>query len=135
MKTTVRQAGPLQSVEVHSGADIHLQPMEGTPHWSRWMPEGDCDPMGSLRWSKLLPGPAERGAHAGAGLLAGLVTPCAPHRSSLFLKDCTPWKGPTLGHIMKSCSPSEGPMQGQFVKSCNPWEEFILEKFVENYLP
>jgi len=42
------------------------------------MPEGSCDPMGSLHWSRLLPGPArpmERGAHAGAGLLAGLVTP------------------------------------------------------------
>jgi len=27
-KTMVRQAVPLQSMEVHSGADIHLQPME-----------------------------------------------------------------------------------------------------------
>jgi len=33
--------------------------MEGTPHWSRWMPEGSCDPMGSLHWSRLLPGPAD----------------------------------------------------------------------------
>jgi len=48
-----------------------------------------CDPMGDHRWS------------------------------SLFLKDCTPWKGPTLG---------------QFVKSCSLWEELTLEKFVENCL-
>jgi len=42
------------------------------------------------------------------------------HWSSLFLKDCAPWKGPTLG---------------QFMKSCSPWEEATLEKFVENCLP
>jgi len=40
--------------------------------------------------------------------------------SSLFLKDCTPWEGPTLG---------------QFVKSCSPWQGLMLEKFVENCLP
>jgi len=57
MKTVVRQAVPLQPMEVHSGADLHLQPMEGTPRWSRWMPEGGCDPVGSLCWSRLLPGP------------------------------------------------------------------------------
>jgi len=34
-KTMVRQAVPLQPMEVHGGADIHLQPMEGTPCWSR----------------------------------------------------------------------------------------------------
>jgi len=33
--------------------------MEGTPHQSRWLPKGGCDPMGSLRWSRLLPGPAD----------------------------------------------------------------------------
>jgi len=49
MKTMVRQAVPLQSMEVHSGADLHLQPVEGTPRWSRWMPEEGCDPVGSLR--------------------------------------------------------------------------------------
>ena len=28
MKTMVRQAVPLQTMDVHSGADIHLQPVE-----------------------------------------------------------------------------------------------------------
>jgi len=42
-----------------------------------------------------------------------------PHWSSLFLTDCTPWKGLTLG---------------QFVKSCSPWEGLTLEKLVENCL-
>ena len=39
--------------------------------------------------------------------------------SSLFLQDCTPWKGPTLE---------------QFVKNCNLWEGLTLKKFVEDYL-
>jgi len=34
MKTMVRQVVPLQSTEVHSGADIHLRLMEGTPRQS-----------------------------------------------------------------------------------------------------
>jgi len=59
MKTMVRQADPLQSLEVHGGADIHLQPVEGTPQWSRWMPEGSCDPVGRLCWSRLLLGPVD----------------------------------------------------------------------------
>jgi len=42
-----------------------------------------------------------------------------PHWSSLFLKDCTLWKGTTLG---------------QFMKSCSPWAGLMLEKFVENCL-
>ena len=52
----VRQAVPLQPMEVNSGADIHLQPTE-TPCWSRWMPKGGCDPVGSPSWSRLLAGP------------------------------------------------------------------------------
>jgi len=59
MKTMMRQVVPLQSMEVHGGADTHLQPMEGTPRRSRWMPEGGCDPVGSLHCSRLLPGPAD----------------------------------------------------------------------------
>jgi len=42
-----------------------------------------------------------------------------PRCSSLFLKDCAPWKGPT---------------QGQVVKNCSPWEGLTLEKFVDNCL-
>jgi len=48
-----------------------------------------------------------------------------PHWSSLFLKDCTSWKGPTLGQFVKSCSPWEGLTleQGQSVRSPPPEEE------------
>jgi len=40
------------------------------------MSKGGCDPMQSWHWSRLLAGPVDswrERAHAGAGLLAGLV--------------------------------------------------------------
>jgi len=63
-------------------------------------------PWGSLRWSRF----------------AGRACDCMgdPRWSSLFLKDCTPWNGPTLG---------------QFMKICIPWEGLTLKKFVENRIP
>ncbi|GAB0181326.1 AN1-type zinc finger protein 5-like [Grus japonensis] len=56
-KTMVRQSVPLQPMEVHGGADIHLQPMEDPTLEQVETPEGGCDPMGSPCWSKLLTGP------------------------------------------------------------------------------
>jgi len=81
-KIMVRQAVPLQSMEVHCGAEIHLYPMEGTPRRSRWMPGGGCDHMGSPMLEQAPTRtcrPMKRGAHARAGLLAGLVTPWGTH--------------------------------------------------------
>jgi len=110
----------LQPMEVHSGADLHLQPME-TPHQSRWMPEGVCDSMGSPRWSRLQDlwphGARSPRWSRFAGRACDLVRD--PRWSSLFLKDCTPWNGPTLE---------------QFVENCSLWEGLTLEKFVENCL-
>jgi len=51
-------------------------------------------------------GLVERGAHAGVGLLAGLLTL---------------WKGPTLEQFVKNCSPWEGPVLEKFVENCLPW--------------
>ena len=45
-----------------------------------------------------------------------------PLWSSLFLKDCTPWKGPMLEQFMKNCSPWEGLTLEKFVEDCLPWE-------------
>ncbi|GAB0186275.1 AN1-type zinc finger protein 5-like [Grus japonensis] len=56
-KTMVRQAVPLQPMEVDGGADIHLQPMEDPMLEQVDAPEGGCDPMGSPHWSRLLAGP------------------------------------------------------------------------------
>ncbi|GAB0208202.1 AN1-type zinc finger protein 5-like [Grus japonensis] len=106
VKTMVRQAVPLQPMEVHSGADIHLQPMEDPTLEQVETPEGGCDPVGSPRWSRF------------AGRTCDPVgDPCW---RSLVLKVCTLWKRPTLE---------------QFVKNCSPWEGLMLEKFVEDCLP
>ncbi|KAK4828110.1 hypothetical protein QYF61_023472 [Mycteria americana] len=59
VKTMVRQAVPLQPTEVHGGADIYLQPVEDPMLEQVDAPEGGCDPMGSLRWSRLLAGPVD----------------------------------------------------------------------------
>jgi len=65
-------------MEVHGGADIHLQPMQeptpeqvDVPCW-RLSPHGD--PALEQAPGRTC-GPIERGDHARAGLLSGLVTP------------------------------------------------------------
>jgi len=65
--------------------------------------------------------PMERGVHAGAGLLAGLVTL---------------W-GPTLElSVPEGLHPmGRDPTPEQFLKNCSPLEELTLEKFVEDCLP
>jgi len=45
-----------------------------------------------------------------------------PRWSSLFLKDCTSWEGPTLWQFVKNCSLWEGPMLEKFVENCLLWE-------------
>ena len=64
----VRQVVLLEPVEVRGGADMHLQPMEDPTPQQVDVPEGSCDPMESLRWSRLLAAPVApwRGAHTGA---------------------------------------------------------------------
>ncbi|GAB0190217.1 acid sphingomyelinase-like phosphodiesterase 3b [Grus japonensis] len=56
-KTMVKQAVPLQPMEVHSGADIHLQPVEDPTPEQVDVSEGGCDSVESLHWSRLLSGP------------------------------------------------------------------------------
>ncbi|GAB0176179.1 epimerase family protein SDR39U1 [Grus japonensis] len=55
-KTMVRQAVSLQPIELMVEQISSCSPWR-TPRWSRWMPKGGCDPVGSLRWSRLLAGP------------------------------------------------------------------------------
>jgi len=73
----VRQAVPLQSMEVHSGADTPLQPGEDPTQEKMNAPKEAVTPWGAHTgagsWQHLWPC-GERGAHAGAGLLLGLVT-------------------------------------------------------------
>jgi len=135
-QTMVRQAVPLQPMEVHSGANIHpcKEPHAGA---------GGCLKEAVTPW----------GAHTGAGPWQDLRTrgersprrsrfagrACAPVGDpcwrSVFLRDYSPWKGPTLGQFVKNCTPWEGPTVEQFVKNCSLWEGLALEKFVENCFP
>ena len=62
----------------------HISPCSPgrTPCWSRWRRWGSCDPVGSPTLEQAPArtcGPVDRGAHAGAGLLAWLVTPWGNH--------------------------------------------------------
>ncbi|GAB0179826.1 AN1-type zinc finger protein 5-like [Grus japonensis] len=50
---------PLQPMEDGGGADTHLQPMEDPTPEQVEAPEGGCNPMGSLHWSRLLAGPVD----------------------------------------------------------------------------
>jgi len=106
-KIMVSQVVPLQSMDVHGGADLHRQPMERGCHAGA----GRCSKEAVTPW----------GAHAGPSScqdrwthgersprwsrLAGracdpMGDPCW---SSLLLKDCTPWEGPTLEQFVENC--------------------------------
>jgi len=83
-------------------------PVEGTPCWSRGMPEGSYDPMGSPVREQ---GPArtcrsmERGTHAKAGLLAGLVTLWGTHAEAAFSWRTAPrGKDPHWGSLSRAAA-------------------------------
>ena len=45
-----------------------------------------------------------------------------PQWSSVFLKDCTLWKGRMLEQFVKNCSTKEGPTLEKFMEDCFLWE-------------
>ncbi|GAB0205970.1 AN1-type zinc finger protein 5-like [Grus japonensis] len=53
----VRQAVLLKPMEVHGGADIHLQLVEDPTLEQVEEPKGGCQPVGSPHWSGFLAGP------------------------------------------------------------------------------
>jgi len=53
----------------------------------------------------------ERGAYAGAGLLAEHVTLRGPTLEQ-FMKNCSPWEEPTLQKFVENCLLWEGPHAG-----------------------
>ncbi|PKU44013.1 hypothetical protein llap_5684 [Limosa lapponica baueri] len=82
----VRHVVALQPMEVNSGADIHLQPMENLMLEQVDVPEGGCGPCGEpvlKQGPGRTCGPVEKGAHAGADLLAGLVTVWDTHTRAI----------------------------------------------------
>ncbi|GAB0187939.1 hypothetical protein GRJ2_001259200 [Grus japonensis] len=118
----VGQAVPLQPMEDDGRANIHLQPMEDPMLEQVVAPKGGLTSWetqaGASSWQDLWTH-GQRTPHQSrfAGRTCDPVGD--PHWSSLLLKVCTPWKGPTLE---------------QFVKNCSLWEGLTLEKFVEDYL-
>lgn len=75
-------AVPLQVMEVHAGAEMHLQP---TDDQRRWMPEGGCD-CGRAALEQALGrtyGPMESRVHTEVGLLEGLTTPQGTHAGAI----------------------------------------------------
>jgi len=91
-KIMVRQAVPMQPVEVYSGENIHLQPIEDPTSEKVHVPEGGCDPMGSQCWSRLLTEPVAPWREDPMLEQVCWQDPVGdPLWSSLFLKDCTPW--------------------------------------------
>lgn len=57
MMTMVRQAVPLNSMEVHSGAGLYPHPLKDHTPEQKDVLEGGCDPVESSHWSRLLIGP------------------------------------------------------------------------------
>ncbi|GAB0184832.1 zinc finger and BTB domain-containing protein 5 [Grus japonensis] len=100
VKTMVRQAVPLQSMEDDGAADNHLQPIEDPTLEEVEAPEGGCGAVGSLSWragtwQDLWPhGERSPGWSRFAGRTCDPMGD--PRWSSLVLKVCTPWRGPTL---------------------------------------
>ncbi|GAB0179828.1 zinc finger and BTB domain-containing protein 5 [Grus japonensis] len=109
-------------MDVHGGADIHLQPMENPTPEQVEAPKGGCGP-----WE----------AHAGAGSWQDLWThgERSPHQSRFAGRTCDPMGDPRWSSLLlKVCTPWKGPTLEQFMKNCSPWEGLRLEKFMEDCL-
>ncbi|GAB0204664.1 zinc finger and BTB domain-containing protein 5 [Grus japonensis] len=98
-KTMVRQAVPLQPMEDDGEQRFHLQPVEDPTLEQVMAPNEAVTPWeahaGAGSWQNLWPR-GERSPHQSR--FAGRTRDPMGDScwSSLFLKDCTPWKGPTL---------------------------------------
>ncbi|GAB0207488.1 hypothetical protein GRJ2_003214500 [Grus japonensis] len=110
VKSAVMQVVPLQPMEVHGGADIHLQPVKDPTLEQMDMPKGDCDPVGTSSWTR-----SWQDLWSSGGPTLEQSVPEGLHPME---KDT--WKGSMLE---------------QFVKNCSLWDGRTLEKFVEDCLP
>jgi len=75
-----------------------------------------CDPMESPCWSRLLTPPADlwrQRSTRWSRFTGRTYDPVGdPHWSSLFLKDCTQWKGLMLEQLVENCVLSVEPHTG-----------------------
>ncbi|PKU44323.1 suppression of tumorigenicity 5 protein isoform x4 [Limosa lapponica baueri] len=128
----MKQILPLQLTEDHSEADIYTavqgaraaipcQSCTGLQSSLTWSVES-CSPWtahtGAGSWQELWP--VERSPHW-SRFSGRTYDPLGDaHWSSLFLKDCTPWKELVLEQFM-NCTLWEGPMLENFMKDCILW--------------
>lgn len=78
------------------------------PRWGSCAPAAHEDPC----WSRICLQPVEDPTPEEAGAQRRLWL-CGNPYWSIFLKDCTSWKGPTLGQFVKSFSQPRGSMLGK----------------------
>lgn len=100
-KILVRKAVPLhgQSMEQISCS------LQRTPHQSKWISREGCDPVESLHWRGLPAGPVDLQREEPMLEEVYWQDWRDPHRSSLFLKECIPWKGPMLEQVCEEHQP------------------------------
>lgn len=81
-------------------------------------------------WSRLLAGFVARTEEPTQEQVfgQGLQSMADPQWSSPFLKDCTPWKGPTLKPFLKNCRLWEGPLLEPFMKDYMLWRDTRLKQ-------
>lgn len=113
-------------MEVHGGAQIHLQPLKEPAVnqvdaqrrlWSQGKPVLE---QGLVR----ICGCMERGAHTWSSCFSRICGPRGdPRWSSLSLKESTLWKGPTMEQLVKNCRLWEGLTLNKLVQDNLPWEE------------
>lgn len=97
-------AVPWRPTRISRGAKSNLQSLE-EPTMERVDAQWRLQTFGKPTLEQVLAGPVEEWREQ---LMLEQV--CGqdlgdPCRSSLFLKDCTPWKGPKLKQFVKNCSP------------------------------
>ncbi|KAF4796351.1 hypothetical protein TURU_085957 [Turdus rufiventris] len=120
-------------MEVHGGAEIHLQPIYGGAEIHLQPLEDPTRASGCLKVAVTL-----WEAHCGAGSCQDLWT-CeerSPHWSRFAGWTCDPVGDPLWSSLFqKACTLCEEPTLEQFVKNCSPWDEVMLEEFKEDCLP
>ncbi|PKU42182.1 hypothetical protein llap_7510 [Limosa lapponica baueri] len=116
VNTMVRQAAPLQPMELKGGADIHLQPVEDHTREQVDAPKAGSELVGRPQWSPQAPG-------RNCDLVGD------PNWSSLLLKNCTLWKDSCWrsSWMIVSCGRDPTLEQGKSVKNLSPEEEGAAE--------
>lgn len=103
-KTTVKPVVFLQPISPSVRAISTLRPMQDTTPTQVDVPWSKLQPIEIPCCSELL---TEAATRKQEHMQERVFWQKLAHGSSLFLKDCTPWKGPMLEQLTKNCNPLE----------------------------